>query len=207
MIRDVTAAAQSSIEASVVNWFLLFEAQFDSATLRFWTGIGELSYGGNTYTGAGTLIGFGSIKESVDLRNDATAIELQGLDSTLISLALQEDYQGRPIIVSLGTFDSDRNIVADPVPILNGLADQMVISEDGKTATIRMTVESEVARFDRRSLRRYTAAGLQAIHPDDKGLNLVDALIEKDIRWGGQKGGGGSSKSVTAPVEFDNNPR
>ena len=195
MARDLTAAMEAALGAANVRWALLFEGQFDSGTLRFWSGLGDLSHGGQTYTGAGNLIGVGAVRESSDLRNDAMQVELSGIPSELISIALSEDYQGRSIIVSLAVFDASGAIIADPTDLINGFADQMTISDSGETASIRISVESEVARFERASLRRYTAASLKEDYPGDKGLDFASLLSNQDIVWGGGKSGGGERQS------------
>lgn len=184
MSRTLTSAVQTELAADHARTALLFEAAFDGATLYMWNGLGELVHGGNTYVGGGTLINVDAVRENAEMRADSTRITLSGIPSEMISIALQEDYQGRAIYVDMAFLNEGGAVISDPVRVITGRADQMTIDDNGETATIGVTVESEVARFERSSARRLTPQGLRSIYPGDKGLDFVPRLQNTDIRWG-----------------------
>ena len=62
-------ASRQGIDSSITNrlgadhQFIFFavKAQFDTETIRLWTGVDEITIGGETYEGAGTLLSVGDI--------------------------------------------------------------------------------------------------------------------------------------------------
>lgn len=204
MARDITAAVEAAIAAGHVRWAILLEGRFDSGDVLLWSGLGALTHDGKTYQGGGELISVGEVRESTDGRVDGVPVTLTGIPSEFLSLALAEDYQGREVEMSLALFDASGSVIADVVPIMIGMADQMTIDEDGETATITLVLENETAVFERRSGRRLTSASQKAEFPQDRGLDHVAGLEAIDIRWGGGSGGGGGA---ITPIKVDNNPQ
>jgi len=76
----------------------------------------------------------------------------------------------------------------------------MVINDGSETATIQVTVENRLIEFERTRVRRYTAEDQKIDYPNDKGLEFVAEMAEKEIVWGraiaggGGGGGGGGSR-------------
>lgn len=164
------------------------------AELNVWSGVGDLSYSGETYLGVGDLLGISEIKESSDISATGINISLTGVKSSLVAVAKNHEYQGRPLTVRLGAFDASGNLVADPVIIFSGFMDTMTISEAGEYSTISIAVENKLIAFEKTKVRRYTAEDQKIEHPTDKGFEFVTAIVEKEIIWGrptGAAGGGG----------------
>ncbi len=59
MVRSLTSQMQTVSEAEVVNLFYLIDFEFDSGTVRLWTGLGDLVWNSETYTGAGNILSIG----------------------------------------------------------------------------------------------------------------------------------------------------
>ena len=97
----------------------------------------------------------------------------------MISLALQEPYQGRTARVLFGVAG-----VNDHVEIFSGLMDVMTIQEDGSTATIELTVESKMVTLQRPNIRRYTSENHKLRYPSDTFFDFVEQLQDKEIAWG-----------------------
>ena len=74
--------------------------------------------------------------------------------------------------------------MADPYAIFQGQMDLMTISDGGDTATIKLTAESRLIDLDRSRERRFTSEDQKIEFPDDKGLEYVDDLQDKEIVWG-----------------------
>ena len=104
-MRDISATLNSKFLSRDVDLFVAVELMFDSGALRIWSGIGDKSIGGQTYTGAGSLLSVGGIEESDDLSSPGANISLNGVDTSLVSLAIQEPYQNRECRVLLGSGD------------------------------------------------------------------------------------------------------
>ena len=93
--------------------------------------------------------------------------------------------------VSLGAFDANGALIADPLIVFSGFMDTMTIAESGSTSTITISVENKLIAFERSRVRRYTAEDQKIDHPTDKGFEFVTAIVEKEIIWGRSTGTSG----------------
>ena len=197
MSRTLTSGMTAVTTADVVRPAYFVRMVFDSGespnVLNIWNGIGDLAYGGNTYTGTGDLLSISQITETADIQASGINVSLAGVKSSLIVIAKDHDYQGRPLTVSLGAFDASGSLIADPVIVFSGFMDTMTISESGQYSTISIAVENKLISFERSKVRRYTAEDQKIDHPTDKGFEFVTAIVQKEIIWGrptGQSAGG-----------------
>lgn len=206
MSRSLTSAMQSAVIADLVRPITLVQCAFDSGNLNLWSGIGNLTVDSVDYVGAGTLLDISAINESSELQANGLTVALSGITEPLISKARDEDYQGRELKVLLGFMDEESNVIADPVIVFSGFMDTMTINDAGETATIQVTVENRLIEFERTRERRYTAEDQKIDYPDDKGLEFVAEMQEKEIVWGRSQVGstvpGGPSRE-TGPVDHE----
>ena len=63
--------------------------------------------------------------------------------------------------------------------------DLMTIEDGGETASISVTAESRLIDLNRAKERRFTDNDQKIDYPDDKGLQHIQGLQEKQISWGG----------------------
>ena len=201
MSRTLTNGMTAVTTADVVRPAYFVRMVFDSGespnVLNIWNGIGDLAYGGNTYTGTGDLLSISQITETSDISATGINVSLTGVKTSFIAIAKDHEYQGRPLTVSLGAFDASGDLIADPVIVFSGFMDTMTISESGANSTISIAVENKLIAFERTKVRRYTAEDQKIDHPTDKGFEFVTAIVQKEIIWGrptpATGGGGGNS--------------
>tara|TARA_R100000231_G_scaffold2990_2_gene5490 strand:+ start:1881 stop:2498 length:618 start_codon:yes stop_codon:yes gene_type:complete len=183
MSRDLTTAVQNQLSADELQPFFAVKLNFDSGDLRLWTGYGDITVDSETYTGGGQLLNISQIEETVEIAARGITFSLNGVDSSLVSLALNENYQTRSAKLFLGVFSSGA-VVSSPYELFDGRMDVLSIDDSGDTATITMTAESRLIDLERPRLRRYTSEDQKLRHPNDTGLDFVAALQEKEIAWG-----------------------
>ena len=184
MSRTLSAAMQAVATADVVNPLYLLDMEFSSGSLYLWTGSGDLAFGSNTYVGVGDLLSIGSVQESADLTANGATVSLSGVKTSLLNLARDEPYQGRPLTIRLGAFDDNGDIIATPVIMFSGFMDVMTISDSGDTSAITVTAENKLIAFQKTAVRRYTAEDQKIDHPSDKGFEFVTAIQQLQIFWG-----------------------
>jgi hypothetical protein len=185
MARSLTAGMVTEVTAESLQPILLVKLAFDSGDLNLHTGVGDLVFSGDTYTGLGDLLSFSRIEETDSLKAVGLTGALSGIPSSVISLALAEDYMGRAATVWFGVLDSSGALVANPVQIFAGLIDSMPIEDAGETATIAIQAENRLVRLEESRSRRYTVEDQAIDHPDDLGLDFVVALNDgREIVWG-----------------------
>jgi hypothetical protein len=184
MSRTLTSGMLGVTTADVVRPAYFVRMVFDSSVLNIWSGIGDLAFGGNTYTGTGDLLSISEITETADIQATGIKVSLTGIKTSFIAIAKDQDYQGRVLNVSLGAFDASGSLIADPVIVFSGFMDTMTISESGQYSTITVSVENKLISFERSKVRRYTAEDQKIDHPTDKGFEFVTAIVQKQIIWG-----------------------
>ena len=62
--------------------------------------------------------------------------------------------------------------------------DLMNIDDGGQTCTISVSAESRLIDLDRTRERRYTSEDQKIDFPNDKGLEFIADLQDKEIIWG-----------------------
>lgn len=186
MSRNLTSAVETQLEAQELQPFFAIKLNFDSGALRLWTGYGEITVDGETYTGGGQFLAVSPVEETVEIAAKGVTMSLNGIDASLITYALTENYQTRSAKVYLGVISSGA-VVADPYLVFDGRMDVMTIDDNGETANISMTAESRLIELERPKLRRYTSDDQKLYHPNDIGLDFVASLQEKEIAWGSGK--------------------
>ena len=183
MSRSLTTAFQNQLSASTLEPFFAIKLNFDSGDLRLWTGYGEITVASETYTGGGQLLNISPVEETVEIAAKGITMSLNGIDASLVSLALTENYQTRSAKVYLG-FISSGSVVSDPYLAFDGRMDVLSIDDSGETANLTMTAESRLIDLERARERRYTSDDQKLRHPTDTGFDFVASLQEKEIAWG-----------------------
>lgn len=183
MTRNLDPAIESASAAEAIHPVLFIDLAFDSGHVRFHSELGTLSFGGNDYTGTGRLGSVGTVEEETELARTPLALTLSGIPNDLVSVILNEHYQGRQATVSLGYLDASRQLVADPCVIYRGLMDTPTIDQ-GEQLTVTLTVESRFSKWDTPLVRRYNNADQQSRYPGDKGLEFVEQSTDRQIAWG-----------------------
>ena len=202
MSRTIPATLLASTTAPQLSPFFATSLDFDAGTVRYWTGYGTITIGSATYAGLGAFSSISTIEETEDLSARGLTIDLTGVPNDLVAAALSEPYQGRTAAVRFGTLNADTGAVIESITIFSGRMDTMAISNDGKQATIGISVESKLVDFQRTRESRYTHEEQLRRYPADMGLEYVAGLQDKVIYWGNANatsfrgGGGGNANPI-----------
>lgn len=178
--RNITSALATALSADEIAPFFALDLEFSSGELNLWTGYGDVTINGKTYNGAGNMLSISDIEETSDIKAAGATLQLSGIPSSILSLALNEPYQGRICTVYFGV-TSDTTEMTE---IFSGYMDQMNIAESGETSTIELTVENKLVDLEKVKSIRYTSAYQKSKYPNDKGLDFVEDLQDKNLVWG-----------------------
>lgn len=183
MARGISSALLTALTQRTISPYYAIKLDFDGGILRIWTGAGEktLSIGGynNTFTGAQGLLGISGLEEVADLSAKKVTLSLDGLDSNVLSIALGEKYQRRPITIYFGEAS-----VSDYIVAFKGKVDTLKIQDDGQSSSIELTAESDLIELERASRRRYTHESHKARNANDDFFTYVQAIQDVSIPWG-----------------------
>ena len=196
MSRDLTPTTIAALGADVVEPFFAIELKFDGdKVLRLWTGAGTIVLGdGTEWFGTGTLLNVSSVEETAEMAVKGATITLSGVPSEVLSLALNEPYQGRVCNIYFGVRGEE---VFNQ--IFSGYMDQMGIDDGPDTCTIELTVENKLIDLERARVARYTSGYQKSVYPNDLGLDFVESLQDKKLSWGR---GGAQGSYAQGELEF-----
>jgi hypothetical protein len=204
-MRDITSQMAAEFSSAYVTPVVLADLVFDSATLYMWSGIGTLEWQGNSYLGGGNLIGISSIQESQDLQAKGISATLSGIPSSLVATALTERVRGRPFRLWLASASTRRavdteggdsvltedggqvllenQLLDSPYRIFTGMMDFIELVDSGQTADLRLTIESSMLIGQRAKISRYTDEEQKRRFPNDRGLEFINQLQDKEVVW------------------------
>jgi len=170
--------------AATIYPVLFLKLEFDDGDVNLHSRLGNITWGGDTYTGTGTLGQVSNVQEVSDLSLQTLNVTLAGLPTDLIAVLFDEQYQGRTATLYLGYLRDDSNVlIADPMILFRGLIDTADI-EQSKTLSIVLSIGSRFAAWDKPIVRHYNNANQQQRYPEDKGLQFIEQTTNKTVIWG-----------------------
>lgn len=191
MPRSLSGSVGADIVTAEIRQALFVRFSFDAGTSYLWSGVGSITtsamgdFPAATWTGAGTLSAASPVEETAELRATGRVFTLSGADPSVLSLALGEHVQGRPVASWRGLFDAAGQLIADPVPDFAGLMNQPEIVDDGATRIVRISAENRLFDFERPANPLfYLPEDQKRLYPGDRGFDFVASLQDKVIYWG-----------------------
>lgn len=171
----------ANFNSDVVNFIAAVEMSFDSGAVRVWNGYESIIIDGEEYLGLADLLSISGFDETLEIAAKGATVAIAGFDSSVISIALQENYQNRAMRIMVGTLDAG---VPDMYTIFRGRMDVMEINESGGTSVISVSAENRLIDLERARSSRYTSEDQKTYYPGDLGLDYVADLQDKSIDWG-----------------------
>lgn len=184
MARTLSAAVIAAIVGQVVRPAVFYEGVYSTGTLRLWNGISSITWNGQTWTGAGNMLGVSAVREGSEIRAVGFSVSLSGDASALLAANLGTARQGLAGRVWIGFFDASGALIADPFKAFDGRLDMPDIFDEGERCTIAVKYESRLVDLDRARDRRYTDEDQQAEYSGDKGFEFVPAIQDARIPFG-----------------------
>jgi hypothetical protein len=162
----------------------LASLQFADNTIYVWSGIGPITWNGNTYQGVGSLGSISTISEDSTVEAKNVAFELSGIPSTLVSEVLWETRLLYTAQAYFALWDTSGNLIPNPVLSYQGKMDQPSIEDDGKTCSISISCENVLVDLNRPCYRRYTNDDQQIdLQATLTRLGLSSSTVDTGFRW------------------------
>ena len=184
MSRNVSASFEAALLDQNLRPCLFFEGDFPSGSLHLWTGTGSVEWNGETWTGAGNLIGISDISETTDVVASGATITMSGIPVDLVSTVISDAQQGLPGKVYVGLLDDAGELIVDPIAAFVGRLDVPTIVDGAETCAVSVTYESRLIDLQSAREWRYTHESQQVLSPGDLGFEYITSLQDKDISWG-----------------------
>lgn len=184
MPRNLDSSTISAIVSTVVCPVFLVSIAFSNETIYAWSGVGNLSWNGNTYTGVGQFGSVSAIQESSNVTAQGITLMLSGIPANLLDDSLGNLQFGQLAQVYLGFWSIPNGaLIGSPIPAFVGLVDQPQIDIDTKTVTISISVESRLADMQRAPGGRYTDQDQRSRYPNDGSLKWVQYIQDIHLPW------------------------
>lgn len=186
MARTIDAATEAALVSPEVLPVFLFKAIFDEGPIYLWTGYGDLLWDSITWTGTGTFGSVSEIEETTNVQANGVRVSLNGIPSSIISLALTYEYRDRPCSFYLGAVSlaAPNTLVGDPLVQMGGRMDVMSLEDTGDSGSLSISIENRLIDLARARERRFTHDDQQIDYPGDDGFEYVAGLQDKSISWG-----------------------
>jgi hypothetical protein len=195
MARDLESAFITELAKDEIAPIILAKINTAGGDVRAWTGVGDITFGGEVYLGGGEFVGVSELLESNDLSPKGIAVSLSGVPSDLLATALGQVEHGRVATIWLGLIESVEDttttpstyslgLVDAPYEIYAGFTDVTHVSEQGETSTISVNIENRLIALEIAKSRRYTDEIQKSDYPNDKGMEFVTGLQDKTFKFG-----------------------
>jgi len=183
----------------------LIKFDFSSGPLFLTTGSRDILWLGQVYTATGGGLQVGAVEESGDLKGQGVDFVLSGVDQSLLSTLLTQNYRGREVKAWQALLDPNTGVIVDVIQLFGGLQlDSYLIEEKHArgqpiTATIRTRGRHRLSTNEFRGIRS-SEHGHQQYHANDTFYQHAPSLANKKLYWGttapltigtGRGGGGG----------------
>lgn len=205
-MKTVTANFASQCLAGKVAPVYLAQLQITSGNLYLWTGIGNLSWNGQTWAGLGQLGSVSGITSVNDVSAQSITLMLTGIPSDLVNEAMNEIKQYYEVQIWFAFLDDTGTLVSTPVRVFDGHMDVPTITVGGDTSSIQITCENPLIALNTASNRIYTTDDQAIDYPGDLGFSFVPSIQEWNGVWG-KAGAAPPPKSGTSTGGQNRNPR
>ncbi len=181
MTRALTATMESEVAAASIRPVIFYEGVFASGTQRLCSLPYTISWNGQSWLGAGNLLGIGPIQETTEIRETQFTVTLQA-SAEIAALALAQVRLGKAGSVWVGTLDSSGAVNADPFLAFEGRLDKPVI-QVGERPVVSITYGSKIRDLERPRVIRLTHEAHKQRFPGDDFCEYGEELVDKSLSW------------------------
>lgn len=188
MSRDLSSANQTAASAAHVHLVTLVFLDFDTP-LYIHSGIGSISYDGNTYLGVGDYGSIAEAKETEALAPTSLVLTLSGVDNTLITEAQEAGRYKDAVSIYEGYRQDDGTLVADPWLLWGGWFEYAGIQMD-EESTVTFTCHHDLSVLTDKDGSRFSDEDQHQRYATDNFFQFVTDQGGLRLMWGGTNIGG-----------------
>lgn len=184
MSRWESATNETEAAKASVIVVVLVDLDFSAGHIRVHSGIGPLTYDGNTYEGVGKLGNIELDAEDQEVAAKGARLTLSGIPADLVpDLLTVADYQGRDCTLYVGMLNPDTNAwVDDPEELWSGYMDFMDLETGEGEARLSLHVEDELRREPLQAW--YTDEDQQLLYSGDRFFSDLPNVEVFQAAWG-----------------------
>ncbi|MGQ8367143.1 hypothetical protein [Glaciecola sp. 1036] len=181
MSRDLNQAQEAALLDDTSRKLIFIELDWPSGIVRAHSGVGERVFQGQTYLGVGEFGGIGDFTEDETTSPTQMPITLKVLDPTLMSTIINENAEGRGIVMHLALLDENRVIEHELPNIFDGHVGKINFTRGqlskGIPSVVKITATDWLNRWSQPATNaRTTNEAQQSIHPGDRIFDLTEIV-------------------------------
>jgi hypothetical protein len=182
-LRAIHVDTSAALDEPVYRPLAMVEMAFDSGAVRAHSGVGEIPWAGNIFTGVSWLGKITDWQEGEGLQAYGVQLELSGLQGELVAESLLEHYRSRSLKIWIAFLNDQGQLVGEPVGPWRWRMSTMDGEFTGKTGKLVLSAGSRMAFWEKASIRRHTDEDQRAEFPDDFSHEFVSSASEKEIEF------------------------
>ncbi len=182
-MRSVDPAITAATVSPTIKGIYFVLLCFDTQSVAWHSGFGNIILDGITYLGLGHLGSIGQIHEETGIKSSGVSVGVSGIKQEVVGMLLGQAYLNRKAyIYFVPVDDSNRPIVASPYLLFRGTMDS-IDGQMGAGAGFTVTLKSRLADWERPRKCLYTDVEQQRLYPEDLGMEFIAQLSQKKIIW------------------------
>jgi len=180
--RAISSLNLAQINADSLEEVWLVKMEFDDPLYANTHNI-DVDYNGNTYVGFGDLGAIARLRESELLAPDPLQFSVSGLNSKMLTDAMDATQYGAPVTLYQG-FLLEGVLVADPIEQWAGWAEFATIKQ-GNENVISINCQHDLADITRADESRYSDEDQQSRYSGDLAFEYLYQMSELKLVWAG----------------------
>lgn len=186
----LTPEVRQALQNGPIQIATLIDLDFSFGAERYWSGTHPLEHNGVTYVAVGDAGSISPLESSADLRANGLKLSLtipheNGSPAPRFQNVRPEQYKNRQAKVSLAFFDSGFQTVIHELPRVYSMDTLEYVVDPSRASTINLTIETELMRGGKRSVKRLTDEQQRDDHPGDLSLQFLSYLASGvEVAWG-----------------------
>lgn len=175
-----------------VGCTVLCQMDFRTNPQRWWAGYGDLTAGGETYSGTGDVITISAMEFTYGMSAGMVRFTIPAASPTMIARCdnQRSEVNNRRCQIYYQLFstverggDHRGRLIGEPISMFVGVMRDMRSSSSADSRSIELEVYGRMSRQGKPPYGRWTDADQRARYPGDTGLALLASLKDKSIVW------------------------
>ena len=183
MSRGLSATNATEVAGTHVHEVILVKLEFDTPVYAH-SGIGNIVYSGNTYVGVGDFGSVDDVRESEKLGPAPIRLTLSGIDSALLTEALDSGNFGDAVTVYAGYRKDDGTLIDDPWIAAKGTFEYASLKR-GPDNSISIVAQNDLAVLDEIDGSKFSDEDQRQVYSADEGFEYVDESATVRLVWAG----------------------
>lgn len=182
-MRSLDSAISTAVTGPVVRGIYFVRLCFDSGTVGWHSGFGDIAFDGVTYKGVGVLSSVSGVKEEPGVKASGVTVGMSGIKEEIVSLLLGQQYINRKAYIHFTPLnEEDEPVTATPHLVFRGTMDN-INGTMGANAGFTISLKSRLADWERPRKVLYTDVEQQELYPGDRGMEYIAQISQKKIIW------------------------